>query len=551
MKLYKWLGTALGSLTLSLLSNTLSATSGLAAEQLVFSYPPFGDFEISTTDLEVFAKEGKITDNFAYYAKRVNSKQREQLRELLQNRFAVTPTLVSQFFYTPLGESVLKRLGEIFETDSRMNGFYALRSAFILAAADPEGLTAINVLRRYPTRSIRLNLGLTQGLVGELSGLLKKRDAIVATIGQQSLAEATQSTVNFSQQPDLRLPGSFRVQKQSLTLVDTQRNRQLPYVLYLPQVQNPAKKSIPVIVISHGVAEDSNSYAYLAKHLATYGFAVAAIEHPGTNAKKFQDFFAGLGAPPNPNEFVNRPLDIKYLLDELERRAQSEPNLAQLNLQKVGLIGHSLGGSTVLTLAGAKINLVKLRRDCRQNRTLNVSVLLQCRAADLPNQTYNFLDTRVKAVIAINPLTSEIFGESELSQIQLPLMFIGSSQDIVTPTVPEQIRPFTWLKTKDKYLALIENGTHFSTVADVEGGGGVLPVPAGFIGPNPALARTCVDALSVAFAEAYLANKSEYRSYLNPAYAKFISQAPLNLSLLQSFTPKQLQEAADRKLTKQ
>ncbi|MBA3924421.1 MAG: alpha/beta hydrolase, partial [Nostocaceae cyanobacterium] len=154
MKPYKWLGTALGSLTLSLLSNTLTATSGLAAEQLVFSYPPFGDFEISTNDLEIFAKQGKITDNFAYYAKRVNSKQREQLRELLQNRFTVTPTLVSQFFYTPLGETVLKRLGEIFETDSRMNGFYALRSAFILAAADPEGLTAINVLRRYPTRSL-------------------------------------------------------------------------------------------------------------------------------------------------------------------------------------------------------------------------------------------------------------------------------------------------------------------------------------------------------------------------------------------------------------
>jgi len=550
MKPYKWLGTALGSLTLSLLSNTLTATSGLAAEQLVFSYPPFGDFEISTTDLEVFAKEGKITDNFAYYAKRVNSKQREQLRDLLQNRFAVTPTLVSQFFYTPLGESVLKRLGEIFETESGVNGFYALRSAFILAAADPEGLTAINMLRRYPSRSIRLNLGLTQELVGELSGLLKKRDAIVATIGQQSLAEASQSTVNFSQQPDLRLPGSFRVQKQSLTLVDSQRNRKLPYVLYLPQVQN-AVKSVPVIVISHGVAEDSNSYAYLAKHLATYGFAVAAIEHPGTNAKKFQDFFAGLGAPPNPNEFVNRPLDIKYLLDELERRAQSEPNLAQLNLQQVGLIGHSLGGSTVLTLAGAKINLVKLRRDCRQNKTLNVSVLLQCRAADLPNKTYNFIDPRVKAVIAINPLTSEIFGESELSQIQLPLMFVGGSQDTVTPTVPEQIRPFTWLRTKDKYLALIENGTHFSTVSGVEGGGGVLPVPAGFIGPSPALARTYTDALSVAFAETYLANKPEYLSYLTPGYAKFISQAPLNLSLLQSFTPKQLQEAADRKLTKQ
>jgi len=42
------------------------------------------------------------------------------------------------------------------------------------------------------------------------------------------------------------------------------------------------------------------------------------------------------------NEFINRPLDVKYLLDE--RRDKSDPSF-QLNLQQVGVIGQSLGAT--------------------------------------------------------------------------------------------------------------------------------------------------------------------------------------------------------------
>jgi len=45
----------------------------------------------------------------------------------------------------------------------------------------------------------------------------------------------------------------------------------------------------------------------------------------------------------NRTEFINRPLDVKYLLDELERRDKSDP--FQLNLQQVGVIGQSLGAT--------------------------------------------------------------------------------------------------------------------------------------------------------------------------------------------------------------
>ena len=545
------MGRILKYLSLGMLSTALSAVPALGAERIAFFYPPFGEFSISINALEVFAKQGKITNEFNFYAKRASPQQLAQLRDLLQRRFEVSPTLVSQFTYSPLGETVLHRLGGLLQTDSKLNGFYALRSSFILAAADPEGLTVLNMLRRFPTRSIQLNLNRSLKIVGNFSDFTKKRDAIVVAIQQQAAAEvAAESQVDFSQQPDLRLPGSFNWQQKTLTLHDLARDRTLRVDLYLPQPGNQiSQQAAPVIVISHGAGEDRTSFAYLAQHLASYGFAVAVLEHPGIDSQRFQQYFAGLAGPPEPMESINQPKDVKYLLNQLQRLDKSDSKLqGRLNLQQVGVIGHSLGGYTALTLAGAKINFEQLSKDCNNNDFLNMSLLVQCKAALLPSTVYPLQDKRVKAVIAVNPLTSTILGQSGLSQIQVPLMLVGASKDIVTPAVPEQIRPFTWLKTPNKYLVLIENATHFSTVGESASGQSVLPVPSELIGPNPAIARIYLKALGVAFFQTYIANRPEYHSYLDASYAKFVSQAPLNLSLVQSFTETQLDEVFNRTL---
>jgi predicted dienelactone hydrolase len=538
-------------LSLGLLSTFLTATPGLGAERISFFYPPFGELSLPVDSLETFAKEGRIDNDFQFYAQRAKPEQLAQLRELLQIRFNVTPTLVSQVTYSPVGEELLQRLGELLLTDSRRNGFYALRAALILSAASPEGLSLVNVLRKFPGNNVRLNF--TEGIkiVDNLSQLLKTRDKVVSFLQKEALTQSLTSQTDFSQLPDLREPGKFRWQATRFNLNDVTRNRLLPLDLYLPTTSqgNDTQPPFPLIVISHGVASDRYTFAYLAQHLASHGFAVAVLEHPGSNARRFQQYFAGLAEPPEPREFIDRPLDIKFLLDELQLMEEADPKLrGKLNFEQIGAIGQSFGGYTVLALAGAEINFDELKQICLPNNSnLNLSLILQCQATELSSENYEFKDNRIKTIIAINPINSAIFGESGMNQIQVPVMLMTGSQDIFAPPLPEQILPFTWLPNPNKYLVLIENATHFTFIGESPNDSNVLPVPTGLLGPERTVAYSYLNALSVAFLQANLLNRTESNVYLQPSYARYISQSPLNLSLLQSLTTEQLNQAVNRK----
>ncbi len=64
-----------------------------------------------------------------------------------------------------------------------------------------------------------------------------------------------------------------------------------------------------------------------------------------------------------------------------------------------------MGGYTTLALAGAEINVERLRQQCPDKKiNLNLSLLMQCRARKLVPQQ-KLADSRIKAAIAISYLT--------------------------------------------------------------------------------------------------------------------------------------------------
>lgn len=517
-----------------------TAAPAWGAERIYVTYGPLEE-SVPIESLALFAKEGKIDSNLDGFAQYVKKAQLAEIRSALQAKAEISNVTIAQFLYTPQGEVLLKRLGRVIQTKARQPGFYAIRAALILAASDPEGLTILNVLRKFPTYGIRIDIARGLGIANELTSLINRSNQTIAGVAQLSEAQAAlEAAIPPAEMLQPQLPGPYTWKKSSVTLTSPNRDRTFDMDIYLPQ-RSP--QPAPVVVISHGLGSDRLSFEYLAKHLASYGFAVAVPEHPGSNAQQIQNLVTGRATEvAEPAEFVNRPLDIKDLLDYLTKLSTTAPAYqGQLDLQRVGVIGQSFGGYTALALAGAGINFAQLDQDCRlENETWNISLLLQCRARGLERNQYNFGDPRIKAAIAVNPIVSSILGETNLSKIQIPVMVIAGSADTVAPALLEQIQPFTWLTSPNKYLVLMNNGTHFSTIE--ESPQSLFLPPAQVIGPEPALARRYLSGLSLAFMESYLNNKSNFRPYLEPSYALSISRDTLGLRILRSLTPQQLQQ---------
>jgi predicted dienelactone hydrolase len=524
----------------------LATPSSLAAGSITAEYGII-ERSLSVDSLKIYAEQGKIEPDLRPFVHLLDSTQLEQLRTLLLAKVNLSEVTVSQFLYTQQGEILLRQLGEVIRTDANLSGFYAIRSAIILAAADPDGLTLLNVLRQFPLEDVRVNLNRALQISGNLETLVRQSQSAIALVEQQSKIEViAQPWSNRESTLNLRSPGTFTWQKFTINVNNSNRNRSFPADIYLPQTQaHVPVASAPVIVISHGLGSDRTTFAYLAEQLASYGFAVAIPEHPGSNAQQIQALVLGeVSQVMEPDEFINRPLDITALLDTLSSLSQSGSRFSgRLDLKQVGVMGQSFGGYTALALAGAQFNIQQLATDCSDQDILNVSLLLECQALALPHPTPNLQDGRVKAVLAVNPIGSNLFRASGYQNISIPVMIISGSNDTVAPSLLEQIRPFTWLETPDKYLVLLRGGTHFSTIDTSHSDGYEFDLPSAIIGPDPAIAYTYLKAMGVAFFETYVANNSSYQPYLSASYVETISQALMPIDLVRSLPSTQLRQA--------
>lgn len=512
----------------------LTASPVRAADRIYFNYGPL-DFSISVQSLETFAKEGKVEPELAFIINRLNAEQKAQLRNVLNSRYQFSSVLMSRFFYSSFGERLLTYLGELIQLQGGQNGLHGIRSALILSTADSDGLSPINFMRKFPT-NMRLNTQKIMQQFKQVSTLQAETNAFVATLQQKnSQVKSAESSIDFSALPNLREQGKFSYSTQVKKLRDSSRQREFVVVLYLPEVPNG--EQIPVVVISNGIGTKIDRYDYLAQHLASHGFAVAIPQHPDSDDLQQQAFFQGLSSQMfKSTAYINRPLDVTYMLDELERLNSTEFK-GQLNLQQVGLFGNSFGGDTALALAGAQMNFEQLKKDCNPKQNLvKLSLLVQCHALEIPEKTYNFRDNRVKAVSVLFPGSSSLYGESGLSKINIPVLWGAVTEDIFSPLLLEQAPAFSWLKTKDKYLVVATKIDHlylnFSALSN-------LTTPDRDVADNvtiqePEVAKSYLKALNLAFFRLHLANDSSYRPFLSASYAQEISQDPYNLILLNS-----------------
>lgn len=137
-------------LALSVGALALHPNPALSAERIYFDLGPVL-FPLSVESLEIYAKEGRITSEFAPYARQFNDATKSQLRQMLQKPYQMDEVAIYRTTQTPIVEDFLKRLGTVIQTPSGINGFYAIRGALLMAAAQEGNWTVLDVIKHYPT----------------------------------------------------------------------------------------------------------------------------------------------------------------------------------------------------------------------------------------------------------------------------------------------------------------------------------------------------------------------------------------------------------------
>jgi len=281
----------------------------------------------------------------------------------------------------------------------------------------------------------------------------------------------------------------------------------------------------------------------LAEHLASHGYVVAALEHPGSNETHVKKALALQAPLLAGEEFLNRPKDISFVLDQLKTLNQTEGSLqGKLASDRVMVVGYSLGGATALSIAGAELQLTQLKQRCPGNvLALSLGENAQCFAKSLPEDRYQLRDPRVKAAIAFSPTTSLLFGETGLTNVAVPILVGASSADKTTPALTEQVIAFDKMPSP-KWLVGFVGGTHLSikdpsTTIDQASQPNTLYTGGEVVGDRAVEVRNYVKAIALAMASQLTDDAAKYSIFLTPEYAQLTSTARFPIRLVTEIPP--------------
>jgi predicted dienelactone hydrolase len=156
---------------------------------------------------------------------------------------------------------------------------------------------------------------------------------------------------------------------------------------------------------------------------------VAAPDHTGNTAV---ERITNTNAPIEQIQ-LDRPADVTAVIDAMLTPTDPLAKQFVVDPDRIGVVGHSFGGYTALTMASGHTNALGAAK----------------------------ADPRVKAIVALAP-ASNILSDSELKSISIPTMLIVGSLDTTTPLDSETTRPFSLVSATDLYKVVLDKGAHQS-----------------------------------------------------------------------------------------
>lgn len=187
----------------------------------------------------------------------------------------------------------------------------------------------------------------------------------------------------------------------------------------------------PLILFSHGYLGVSDQSIFLTEACARAGYIVASMNH----ADGIANVFDKKQDPPKFGEFAkwtdakyrDRQEDVVALLDELLawNKDTASPWSGRIDEQHVGGMGHSLGGYTMLGLAGG---------------------------------WESWREPRIKVAVLLSPFAQPYDVNGQLDKVTIPVMLQGGTLDWgITPFLPPVYKKLVCPKS----YVVLKNENHF------------------------------------------------------------------------------------------
>lgn len=233
----------------------------------------------------------------------------------------------------------------------------------------------------------------------------------VETIEFSNLTDTSRSQVQATSGTMLRrIAPRFRRDTTSVS------GRKVPIKVHVPKGSGP----FPVVIVSHGAGGDWDTHYAQAQHLASHGYAVLCLEHIGSNRERLTQGFRMMqnleAMIHDAGEVLARPKDISFAIDRAEEWNRMHEKLrGRLDLQGVGVMGHSFGAFTTMVVCGMRPALEWLTPRVEPGRGLGPDLR----------------DPRVKCGVVLSPqgVGEPFFIRESFNSLKMPLLGISGTQD--------------------------------------------------------------------------------------------------------------------------
>ncbi len=241
----------------------------------------------------------------------------------------------------------------------------------------------------------------------------------------------------------------------------------------------------PLVISSHGLNGTPYFTSYLYEHLASYGFVVMAMNHPGNTARdsllaQTEEQQVALRQA-MIDSLVLRPRDITQTLDYAAVLAGPEGDMAGvIDMDRVVALGLSYGGFTAVMAGGAQLDFSSLAELCAQGVYASILTDVMCKvhSSDLPAMEAHLLevagvnaapgrlwpslgDPRIDAIVALMPGGgTPLVSEEGFASVQVPLLILRAGNDQVA--IPQYNADRAWLYSGSpvKIMVTLEHAGH-------------------------------------------------------------------------------------------